>query len=256
MTKLCESIVMPEGHLDQFRFYKQKNYDNYVSMWLKKQSTENYKQMKNKNEKYYTVETKFWRKRIGNKLDFLQSGGDICDAYQRSVKEFRNDSPIIAREQAFSHFQSIVEVLYEAINKPFVSDEQARLDLQEYLNSGNDFELFGNKTPEHRHKISDDVFNGICVFMIVEDLTIKKSKKIQIHSINYLEYLERPDEEIQNSLKGLIQEVEVYEQFDYPYAKYHELIALHPIGGKVESILKTPFNWKTYVKKYDGMLLM
>lgn len=32
MTKLCETIVMTEGHLDN----KQKNYDNYVSMWLKK----------------------------------------------------------------------------------------------------------------------------------------------------------------------------------------------------------------------------
>ncbi len=204
----------------------------------------------------YTVETKFWRKKIGNKLDFIQSGRDIHDAYQRSVKEFRYDSPIIAREQAFSHFQSIIEVLYEAMNKPFVSDEQARLDLQEYLNSGNDFELFGGKTPEHRHKISDDVFNGIWVFMITKDLTTKKSKKIQIHSINYLEYLERPDEEIQNSLKGLIQEVEIYEQFDFPYGNHHELILLHPIGGKVEFILKTPFNWKSYVNKYDGMLLM
>jgi hypothetical protein len=212
--------------------------------------------MQKENKIYYTVETKFWRKRIGNKLDFLQSGGDICDAYQRSVKEFRNESPIFAREQAFSHFQSIIVVLYEAMDKSFVSDEQARIDLQEYLNSGNDFELFGTKSPEHRHKISDDVFNGICVFMIIEDLTTKKSKKIQIHSINYLDYPERPDEEIQNSLKGLIQEVEIYEQFDYPYENYHELIALHSIGGIVESILKTPFNWKTYVKKYDGIDLM
>jgi hypothetical protein len=189
-------------------------------------------------------------------LNFIQNGGDIHDAYQRTVKEFRNESPIIAREQAFSHFQSIVDVLYEAMGKSFVSDEEARLDLQEYLNSGNDFEMFKNKSPEHRHKISDDVFNGICVFMIIEDLTTKKSKKIQIHSINYLEYLERPDEEIQNSLKGLIQEVQVYDQFDYPYAKYHELIALHPIGGKVESIFKTPFNWNSFVKKHDGIDLM
>ncbi len=212
--------------------------------------------MQTENKIYYTVETKFWRKKIGNKLDFIQSGEDIHDAYQRSVKEFRNDSPIIAREQAFSHFQSIVEVLYEAMNKPFVSDEQARLDLQAFLNSGNDFELFGRKTQEHRHKISEDVFNGICVFMIVEDLTTNKSKKIQIHSINYLEYLERPDEEIQNSLKGLIQEVEIYEQFDFPYGNHQELILFHPIGGKVEFILKTPFSWKSYVNKFDGMCLM
>lgn len=205
---------------------------------------------------YYTVETKFWRKNIGNKLEFIQNGGDIRDAYQRSVKEFRNDSPIIAREQAFSHFQSIVEVLYEAMNKPFVCDEQARLDLQEYLNSGNDFEMFGSKSLEYRSKISDDVFNGIRVFMVVEDLNTDELKKIQIHSINYLEYLERPDEEIQNSIKGLIQEVEIYEQFDFPYGNHQELIILHSIGGKVESILKTYFNWKSYVKKYDGMCLM
>ncbi len=158
----------------------------------------------------YTVETKFWRKKIGNKLVFIQRGGDIHDAYQRSVKVFRNNSPIIARDQAFSHFQSIIEVLYEAMNKTFVCDGQARLDLQEYLNSGNDFELFGSKTPEHSHKISDDVINGIFVFLIIEDLVSKESKKIQIHSINYLDYPERPDDEIQHSLKGLIQEAAIY----------------------------------------------
>jgi len=197
----------------------------------------------------YTVETKFWRKKIGNKLDFIQSGGDIYDAYQRSVKEFRNDSPIIAREQAFSHFQSIIEVLYEAMNITFVSDEQARLDLQEYLNSGNDFEMFGSKSLDYRSKISDDVFNGIRVYMVVEDFTTKQTLKIQIHSINYLDYPERVDEEVFISLDGLIKEVEYYEQFNYPYTKQHEFITLHPIGGKAESILKTPFNWNSFLKK-------
>ena len=197
----------------------------------------------------YTVETKFWRKNIGNKLEFLQNGGDIRDAYQRSLKEFKNDSPIIAREEAFSHFQSIIDVLYEAMGKNFESDEQARFDLQKYLNSGNDFELFKNKSPEHRHKISDDVFNGIRVYLIIEDSVTKNTLKIQIHSINYLDYPECVDEEVFISLDGLIKEVEYYEQFNYPYTKQHEFILLHPIGGKVELILKTPFNWNSFLKK-------
>lgn len=142
------------------------------------------------------------------------------------------------------------------MNITFVSDEQARLDLQEYLNSGNDFEMFSSKSLESRHKISDDVFNGIRVFMVVEDLNIDEVKKIQIHSINYFDYPERPDGEVLDSLKGLIAEVEYYEQFDCHYGNHHELISFHPIGGKVESILKTPFNWNSYVNKYDGMCLM
>jgi hypothetical protein len=189
---------------------------------------------------YYTVETKFWRKNIGNKLEFIQNGGDIRDAYQRSLKEFKNDSPIIAREEAFSHFQSIIDVLYEAMGKNFESDEQARFDLQKYLNSGNDFELFKNKSPEHRHKISDDVFNGIRVYLIIEDSVTKNTLKIQIHSINYLDYPERLDEEVFISLDGLIKEVEYYDQLNYPYAKQYEFILLHPIGGKAELILKLP----------------
>lgn len=53
----------------------------------------------------YTVETKFWRKKIGNKLDFIQSGGDIHDADQRSVKEFRNDSPSLPENKHSTIFK-------------------------------------------------------------------------------------------------------------------------------------------------------
>ncbi len=212
--------------------------------------------MNKKPKIYYTVETKFWRKEIGNKLDFLQCGGDIKDAYQRSVKEFVNESPIIAREKAFRYFQSIVDVLYEAKGKEFVSDEQARIDLQAYLNSGNDFELFGDRPQDQRTKISDDVFNGIRVFANIQDAKSKKSIALQIHSINYVDYFERPDDEVIVSLKGLIEECKQYETHSYPYDKQLQFLSLHSIGGKVESILKTPFNWDFFTHKHTGKPLV
>jgi hypothetical protein len=38
---------------------------------------------------YYKVETLFWRKQIGNKLDFLLNNGDLKDAIHQTKKEFK-----------------------------------------------------------------------------------------------------------------------------------------------------------------------
>ena len=202
---------------------------------------------------YYTVESLFYRKDIGNKLDFLLNNGDLKDAIHHLKREFKDESPIIARENAFNYFQSMVDVLYDGLGKKYTTDEQARIDLQKYFNSGNDFELMGDSP--NKFKISDDLFNGLNIYMIVDDpITDKKKKnnKVLIHGINYIDYPGRVDEEIVDSIKGLIKECVYYEQNSYSFKDYFSFIVLDKIGGRVESILKTPLDLDSFITKHEG----
>lgn len=201
---------------------------------------------------HYIVESLFYRKDIGNKLDFLLNNGDLRDAIHHTKKEFKAESPIIAREKAFNHYQSIVDVLYDGIGKKYSNDAQARIDLQKYFNSGNDVEF-------NKFKISDDIFNGLFIYMIVDENSMgenKKKNKVLIHGINYIDYQEQVDEEIVDSIKGLISECKYYEQYSYALKDYFTWIVLDEIGGGVESILKTPFDLDLFISKHVGKTLM
>ncbi len=207
----------------------------------------------------YIVESLFYRKNIGNKLDFLLNNGDLKDAIHLSKKEFKDESPIIARENAFNHFQSIVDVLYDGLDKKYTTDEQARIDLQKYLDSGNAVELLGNN-PRKKNKITDDILNGIEIYLVIETpLENNKEKpfnKVLIHGIRYIDYPERVDEGIIESLEGLIKENHYYQDNSYSTKDYITFLILFQIGGTVEPILKTPFDWNSFMKKHEGKALV
>ena len=205
---------------------------------------------------HYVVESKFWRRKIGNKLDNLLKGIDFSDAYVNTRKEFRNLSPIEARKDAFNHYQSIIEVLYEGLNKNYTNDYQARIDLQYYLNSNNEVEL-GNKT---KIKVTDDFLNGIEVYMIVEKplkgKEIKANEEYCIHGIRYLDYIDRFDKDLIESLKNLFIENQYYEDNNFPTGEDKVLKNFEPIGGNDESYLKTPFDWDNLMKESNGQKLI
>ena len=205
---------------------------------------------------HYIVETKFWRRKIGNKLDNLVNGIDFSDAYVNTSKEFHDLSPIKARKAAFNHYQSIIEVLYEGLDKQYTNDYQARKDLQYYLNSDNDIEL-GNKT---KFKITDDFLNGIEVYMVVEKplkgKEIKANGKYCIHGIRYVDYIDRLDNDLIENLENLFAENQYYEEFNYPTDKEQVLKHFDPIGGRAEFYLQTPFDWDNFMKDFDGQKLM
>lgn len=73
---------------------------------------------------------------------------------------------------------------------------------------------------------------------------------MNLSSINYVDYFERPDDEVIVSLKGLIEECKQYETHSYPYDKQLQFLSLHSIGGMVESVLRTPFNWELFTHKH------
>jgi len=205
---------------------------------------------------FYRVESQFWRRKIGNKLDNWINGIDISDAFVNTNQEFRHSSPIEARKAAFNHYQSIVEVLYEGLSKKYTNDYQARIDLQYYLNSDNDIEL-GNKT---KFKITDDFLNGIGVYMILEKpLKGKKNKvngKYCIHGIRYVDYIDRLDNDLIENLENLFLESQYYEEYNYPTGKEQVLKHFDPIGGNAEFYLQTPFDWDNLMKEFEGQELM
>ena len=203
---------------------------------------------------HYTVDSVFYRKDIGDRFDFLVNKGNLDDAMVKTQKEFRNDSPILAREEAFGHFQSYIEVLYEGIHKKYTKDENARIELQKYFNSGNDIELM--KSRPHKFKISDDMFNAINIYMVV-DVPLTKNEmigdKFLVHGIRYIDYEERPDDEICTTIRGLVKECEYYELGSYTFNNHYSFVNFRDIGGKVESILKTPFDWDAFTDKFEGI---
>lgn len=199
----------------------------------------------------YSVESYFWKRDIGSKIEALVKGVDFNQYIQQSKKIFSDNEPIIARNKAFNHFQSLVDVLYEGIGKKYVNDKQARIDLQKYFNSGNDFELGSGS---YKFKASDDFFKGIIINMIIETNSIQKI--IQIHSINYVDYLHRPDDEITHSLNGLVLELKYYNAMNFRFGNLSMHIHLNNIGGKTQEIIETPFDWEDYTQTHKGKKLI
>ena len=123
---------------------------------------------------HYVVDSQFWRRDIGNILDNVLNGVEYDSALVKSSKEFSDVNPINAREMAFSHFSSIVDVLYEGLGIVYSTDCQARIDLQKYFDSNNAVELSGSDS-NRKFKVSDDIFNGIEIYMVIDN-SIEKSK--------------------------------------------------------------------------------
>ncbi len=205
---------------------------------------------------YYIVESHFWRKKIGSKLDNLINGINISDAFVNTSQEFHNSSPIEARKAAFNHYQSIIEVLYEGLGKKFTSDYQARIDLQYYLNSNNEIELGGTT----KFKVTDDILNGIEVYMVTEKplkgKKIRANGKYCIHGIRYVDYIERLDNDLLESLENLFVENQYYEEWNYLTQKEQVLKHFDPIGGNAEFYLQTPFDWDKLMKEFEGQKLI
>lgn len=206
-----------------------------------------------KEQIYYTVESKFWRRKIGNKLDNLIRGVDFSDAYVNDSKAFCDASPIEARKAAFNYYQCMIDVLYDGIGENYADDSQARSDLQHYMNSNNEVEL-GSTT---KFKITDDVLNGIEVYMIIDKplqgREINLNGKYCIHGIRYVDYSDRLDEDLIATLKNLLVEHQYYHDYNYPTEEELVKKDFKPIGGSSEFYLKTPFDWDVLMEDFEGV---
>jgi len=197
---------------------------------------------------HYLVEAKYWRREVPNIHDENSVGTPTFTDIAESRKTFKNDSPLLEREAAFNHYFSILDVLYDGLKKEQTTDAQARIDLQKYLDSGNSIEL-GNTT---KFKSSPDYDKGIEIYMVIENLQKKTVEQFLIHGIRYLDYPDRLDGGIEESLQHLIKEYNYYKQNGHEVKNNVEALNLKEVGGEKVNIIKTPFNWQKLILDYKG----
>ena len=65
---------------------------------------------------------------------YYRKKGDFEDIVEEE-RIFRNENPIISREECFSAYQSHIDVMYEYLGKEYTSYEQAKKDLKDFFYS-------------------------------------------------------------------------------------------------------------------------
>lgn len=199
---------------------------------------------------HYQIETKYWRRAVPNIHDDSHNETPTKNDLVETKKEFHNALPIKARKAAFQHYNSILEVLYCGMGNTQTTDKQARIDLQQYLDSGNGIEYM-SKYPNKKHKINSmDMHNRIEIYMVVN------GEKTAIHGIRYLEYTDQLDEGLIEGLEGLVLEYKYYNENNYATNNYENNIDLSPIGGVKTTIIETPVDWESLILDYSGLELI
>ena len=191
---------------------------------------------------HYIIKAKLIRFTEGNGIEFSE--------FQ---EKFEDDNPIIAREKAFNRYQSFIDVLLENKNKKYLSDRQARIDLNSFIDPGTKTKI---KIGEKEVEFSDSFGNGIGIFIVINK-TIQNEicedtngDEFLIHGIGRIGSFDAP----QDLIDGLDQEFLYYEQFDYDTKNYLRIVDFYeydnPESGPYK-ILETPFDWTGYDKPYD-----
>lgn len=199
---------------------------------------------------HYIVRAKLIRDIHGNgDFDFLQF-----------EEKFEDENPIHARNLAFKHYQSYIDVLLESKGKKYHSDKQAREELAHFIgpNRGGKLEMGG-----YEIDFSDSIDNGIGIFLIIDTpkpeniLEYKEGDEIFIHGIGHISFFS-------NDPDRLITELEIEHEY-YKYFNYDTNFQEKEIvfcssdewgEGYTEDepskyvILDTPYDWTGLDKPY------
>jgi len=215
---------------------------------------------------YYIVKVKLIKQNNNQEFDFIE--------YET---KFKNRNPIIARENAFSRYQSYLEVIF---NKNNISDLEARLKFKSYFVQDNET----IKLDEFESiDFTDSFGNGIGVFMKmntpVENFDITNinyesilskipvsGSEVCIHGIGDISFRSNDPNSIFYHLE---QEYEAYRHFGYETSSKVESVSFcdrdeweegYLGNGKwiddsynephESKIIKTPFDWSRFDKPY------
>lgn len=198
---------------------------------------------------HYIVKAKLIRLIKGNEIDFLEF-----------EDKFENQNPIIARENAFKHYQNYIDVLLQGKNEIYTTDRKAREELNSFIDPGTKTKIIiGEKEVE----FSDSFGNGIGVFMIIDipknDVVYDDhiAEEIFIHGIGNISPLsDDPD----RTIFELAKEFDYYKHYNYD-TKSNEIQVIYCSRDEWEegytenepstyNILQTPFDWTGYDKPY------
>ena len=162
-------------------------------------------------------------------------------------KSFEHEEPIKAREQAFNHYQSYIDVLLEAKGKKYISDIQARKELYPHIDSGTAQVFSNNKL---KLNFNDDYDKGISIYLVVDkavqtdELEVSVGEHYLVHSF---EHFDKNDLSV--LINGLLTEFELFKQFEFAPEGYNSMVDFSRIGFPecgCKSILRTPFDWSKW----------
>jgi Putative DNA-binding domain len=167
------------------------------------------------------------------------------NGFTNSFKVFEHENPIIAREEAFNHYQSYIDVLLGT--KKNITDKQTRIELTSFIDPGTSYRLWTGKS---EIEISDSFGKGIGVFMVIDEPledTDKVGEEIIIHGIGRIHSADDP----QSLMDGLNHEYQYYNHYGYDVKNYKQTIDFCEDGeseSEPNEILKTPFDWTGFDK--------
>ncbi len=175
-------------------------------------------------------------------------------------EKFENENPILAREAAFNFYQNYIDVLLESKGLKYQSDNQARKELQSFIDSGpkKKKEKTGNESEDKLSELFDDLYdstfgNGIGVFFVIdkpiaeakESLRDEVGEESLIHGIGSHNIFSG----IQHLMDGLVTEYNYYRSFGYSINDKKIVVNFLEEGEEepyLEEILKTPFDWTEF----------
>ena len=189
-----------------------------------------------KKKSHYLVHGLFWKEQMRN-ADYLEAKKDnLCSIN----KTFEDADLSKARQAAFAYYQSLIDVLYEALGDCYNTDYQARIDLQAFLQAG------CNKSKKRIGKMifDDNIFNEIAVYWV------NGTEKRLIHGIWYRPQDEQLqlDERLATMGSNLIKEHTYYEHHHLPI-EGETLCDMTDLNLGFQFVLPTPFDWDGFVEE-------
>ncbi len=183
-----------------------------------------------KKKSHYLVHGLFWKEQMHNANYFKARKNNLCSIN----KVFANDDLNKARQEAFVYYQSLIDVLYEALGDSYTTDQQARIDLQVFLHA----DCSTAVTRIGKMTFDDNLFNEIAVYWVNSD------RKRLIHGIWYRpkEKLQQPDELLATMGSNLIKEHAYYERNNLPIED-ETLCDMTDLNLGFQFVLPTPFDW-------------
>ena len=188
-----------------------------------------------KKKSHYLVHGLFWKEQMRN-ADYLEARKDnLCSIN----KTFEDADLSKARQEAFTFYQSVIDVLYEALGNCYTTDQQARIDLQAFLHA----DCSKSKTRIGKMVFDDNLFNEIAVYWV------NGTEKRLIHGIWYRAKDEQLqlDERLATMGSNLIKEHAYYERHALPIEE-ETLCDMTELNLGFQFVLPTPFDWDGFVE--------
>lgn len=184
---------------------------------------------------HYLVHGLFWKGQMHNANYHEAKKDNFCCIN----KTFDDADLSMARKEAFAYYQSLIDVLYEAFGDSYTTDQQARIDLQTFLNAG----CTQSKTRIGKMTFDDNLFNEIAVYWV------NRTEKRLIHGIWYRPKDEQHqlDERLATMGGNLIKEHEYYERHHLTI-EGETLCDMTDLNLGFQFVLPTPFDWDGFAE--------